>query len=133
MSEAWPVSDLAVPALGLTPTRLRGGWWVARDAQVLVLARCWPPRWDVAARSVFPLCARLRLAQQIRQDMWRGLQRLRGFQPVVCVARDDHGMTVTAGGALPGPHPHGVADAIAEILADPARRRRWIAHATRRG
>jgi hypothetical protein len=108
------------------PKRLRGGWLVARDGPRLVLARRWPPRLDLEAAASFPPCARLRLAQQIRQDLWRRLQRLRGFSPVVEVTRTETGLTVRAGGRAIAPVPPVVSDQIAALLTDPALRARWI-------
>lgn len=94
-----------------------------------MLARRWPPRLDVSARADFPPAARLRLAQQIRQDIWRALQHLRGFAPVIVVTRTNAGLVVEAGGQLAGPVQPDLSARIAAILADPALRRRWLAYA----
>ena len=114
-----------------TPIRLRGGWWVLRDPENLVLARRWPPMFDLAASDAFPACARLRLAQQIRQDLWRALQNVRGFSPVVAVARADGGLWVTAGGRCTGAVPATAGARAAALLADPGLRRRWVKNARR--
>jgi hypothetical protein len=97
----------------------------------LTVARRAPARLDVAAEAVFPDCNRLVLAQQIRQDLWRRLQRLRGFAPVVQVVRDGGALRVTAGGQMEGAVPQQTAAQLSEILHNPHLRQRWIAHAGR--
>lgn len=113
----------------------RAGWHVARDGGVLTLSRCLPARFDLRAETVLPLGGRLvgraRLAHQIRQDVWRCLRDLRGFWPVVRIERSEDALRITAGGALEaGAAPVARAEArLADLLADPARRARWIRHA----
>ncbi|MEO0360348.1 MAG: hypothetical protein AAF322_04530, partial [Pseudomonadota bacterium] len=71
--------------------------------------------------------AKLRLAHQVRQDVWRALRRLRGFSPAVEVRDAPGGVTVRAGGRVDGPVPPGAAERIASVLADERNRRRWLA------
>lgn len=112
----------------------RDGWHLLREGPVLTLTRRVPVRFDLSACTVLPtsgrVLARARLARQIRQDVWRRLQRLRGFVPAVRLEQRADGMHVTAGGALDAAAPLSWAQtALAEVLADPASRQRWIRHA----
>ena len=109
----------------------RRNWHILSDGDALVLARRIPVRMDFAASVAFPACNRLLLAQQIRQDLWRKLQRLKGFSPVVRITREGDQLQVTAGGQVDGAIPDGLTDQVAEILSAPALRQRWLAHATR--
>lgn len=105
----------------------RGGWFETRSAARYVLARQWPPRFDVTGQAAFPVLRRGRLARQIRQDLWRALQDLRGFSPVVMVAATESGLYVTAGGRIAEGlrAPATTGDRITALLEDPAVRRRW--------
>ena len=110
--------------------------WHIRDADgVLTLSRRLPARFDVAAETRLPAASASRVAHQVRQDLWRRLQDVRGFQPVVQVTRGDRALTVRAGGSVAArAFPRARIEAeIAALLADDAYRARWIAHATRRG
>lgn len=105
----------------------RRRWHIEIEGHVLTLARRLPVRFDVSASTWLPEGARLKLAQQVRQDIWRALRNLRGFAPVVRVARTDHGLEVTAGGQVAGVFPRAHAEArIAEVLGDPKNRDRWV-------
>lgn len=104
----------------------RHGWHILREGPVLTLARRLPVRFDLVAEADFAPGRRLRLASQIRQDMWRKLQGLRGFSPVVEVTQTEIGLHVRAGGALPkGPNPAYAVSQLETLLADPALRARW--------
>jgi hypothetical protein len=72
------------------------------------------------------------IAHQIRQDMWRRLQGLRGFCPAVRVTTQPGGVAVLAGGAVNGPVTDRARIAVSEVLSDPALRTRWITHARKR-
>lgn len=101
-------------------------WHIRRDATGLTLSRRPEARFDVSSSAVFPPLRMLPLAQMIRQDLWRQLQRLRGFAPVVRVERGAEGLTVTAGGTVAGPCPRSRTEAlIGEMLHDPDLRARW--------
>ncbi|MEE4117794.1 MAG: DUF6497 family protein [Paracoccaceae bacterium] len=103
------------------------GWHILREGDAVTVTRRLPLRWDVAAETALPGAGRLRVAQQVRQDLWRRLRRLRGFAPAVRVARADGGLAVRAGGRVDGPlDRQGVEARIAELLADPAARARWL-------
>ena len=109
----------------------RERWHILQEEGALTLARRLPPRFDLAVEAAFPPARKGRLAHQIRQDLWRCLQHLRGFCPVVRVEEDGAHLKVRAGGAvLARSFPKHQAEArIAALLADPAHRARWLAHA----
>lgn len=101
-------------------------WHIRRDAQGLTLSRQPVARFDVAASAGFPPLRMLRLAHMIRQDLWRQLQRLRGFSPVVQVRHAAGGLVVTAGGAVAGRFPKARTEGqIQALLQDPDLRARW--------
>lgn len=105
----------------------RSRWHMLRDAEgALTLARRLPVRFDVAAMTRLERVRMVPLAHQIRQDVWRGLRRLRGFSPVVRIVPEGGALCVTAGGRLDAAAPRGLAEAtIDDILHDPGNRRRW--------
>lgn len=107
------------------------GWNILREEGALTLCRQSPPRFDVAAATDLPKADPLRLAHQIRQDVWRALQNVRGFSPVVRVVRSADGLRVTAGGRVLGPVSAVLAERVDAVLADPKNRRRWLRHAGR--
>lgn len=100
-------------------------WHILQDGDALTLCRHLPPRFDVSSRTVLPACAPLRLAHQVRQDMWRALQNVRGFSPVVRVTPQDGALMVEAGGRAIGVTT-GLAARIEAVLEAPARRARWV-------
>lgn len=113
----------------------RTPWHITRTDSAFTLSRRLPARIDVAAETVLPAADPLRLAHQIRQDLWRQLQNLRGFSPVVEITAADtetgQGLRVRAGGQVAGRVPANAAGLIADVLEDPANRARWIRHASR--
>lgn len=97
------------------------------------MSRHWPVRWDVVAETTLPDAGLLRTAQQVRQDMWRALQNLRGFAPAVEVRRDGGVLYLRAGGAVDGKVAQDHVEAlIADLLSCPLRRARWSRHARHR-
>lgn len=103
------------------------GWHILREeGGALTLCRRMPPRFDVMAETDLPGGSALRLAHQIRQDLWRLLRQVRGFAPVVRLAPSASGWTVTAGGALVRQPAPGLSGQIADLLHSPAHRRRWL-------
>ncbi|MFY0309548.1 hypothetical protein ACFMBG_06585 [Leisingera sp. D0M16] len=110
----------------------RSRWHITRTEDALTLSRRLPARFDVVAETVLPAADPLRLAHQIRQDMWRQLQSLRGFSPVVEISRTGQGLCVRAGGQVTGRVPSNAAQSIAEVLENPSSRARWMRHAARR-
>ena len=105
-----------------------GSWHVLRDGPRLTLARRLPARFDVAAETHLPMAGRLRVAQQIRQDMWRAIQRQRGFSPVVEVTSGPSGLVVRAGGRIDAvPFDRARLEArISGVLEAPENRARWM-------
>ncbi|WP_291728623.1 hypothetical protein [Leisingera sp. F5] len=109
-------------------------WHITPDEGGLTLSRRLPAQFDVAAETLLPAADPLRLAHQIRQDMWRRLQGLRGFSPVVEITAKGQGLRVRAGGQVTGRVPSNAAGLIADVLENPANRDRWLRHAApRRG
>lgn len=102
-------------------------WHILREAQGLTLARRLPVRFDISVQIPLPKAHKLYLAQQIRQDLWRRLQKLRGFTPVVQVIDYDHGLLVRAGGQVQGavPKQH-VEDEIRALLTNSSHQSRWL-------
>jgi len=104
-------------------------WHILREGESLTLARQLPPKLELAVQTMLPRVDPVRLAHQIRQDLWRALQNLRGFSPVVRLDPVTDGWAVTAGGRAPRP----VADAVVAraqgVLDDKSNRARWVRHA----
>jgi len=107
----------------------RSRWHILRSEGALTLCRQTPPRFDVSARTTLPAADPLRVAHQVRQDLWRSLQDLRGFSPVVQVVTGADGIEVTAGGRLTTRAPANITDKISTVLEDPAKRHRWVQRA----
>ncbi|WP_299373191.1 hypothetical protein [uncultured Tateyamaria sp.] len=105
------------------------GWHILRDGDSVTLCRQLPPRLEFGVQTVLPRVAPVRLAHQIRQDLWRALQNVRGFSPVIRLDPIPEGWAVTAGGRAPGPIPQAVFDRATAVLNSPANRARWTAHA----
>ncbi|MGV6846984.1 MAG: hypothetical protein ACWA5A_01265 [Marinibacterium sp.] len=107
---------------------MKNRWHILKGPGRYTLARHVPVRLDVSSATSLPIARKDRLARQIRQDMWRALQDVRGFSPVVEVVEDGETLTVTAGGRIDTrPFPRARIEArIADLLADPVRRARWV-------
>ena len=112
----------------------RGAWHTARDGDTVTVSRKRTARFDLAEVTFLPGegLARSLIAHQIRQDMWRKLQRLRGFCPAVRVTAQPGGVAVLAGGAVEGPITDRARAQVGELLADPALRDRWVRNARKR-
>lgn len=112
----------------------RDRWHIDVEGDKLTLSRAPLARFDFAVQARFLDVSRLRLAQQIRQDMWRRLQFLRGFSPVVVVQRSEDGLSVTAGGQVSA-HPFSKEKAentLREMLECSELRQRWLRFAALR-
>lgn len=107
----------------------RDTWHMQREDGAVTLSRRVPACWDVAVEAELPDGSMGRIAHQVRQDLWRALQRLRGFSPAVRVEANGDGLLVTAGGAVAGAVPPGTCRKIREVLDDPANRARWVLNA----
>lgn len=111
----------------------RNSWHIEQDEDRLTLARRLPARFDFAVEARFPLVGRQSLAQQIRQDLWRALQNMRGFSPVIEILRDGAGLLVRAGGQVDAKFSRSWAEARAhDVLTNAANHNRWVRHASRR-
>ena len=106
-------------------------WIIEKSDTHVLVTRRKPVRWDVSAVSEFPACHPLRLAHQIRQDMWRMLQSMRGYSPVVRLTERGQGWHVLAGGRVQGNVPPGTVERISDLLENQTKRGRWVAQAKR--
>ena len=80
-----------------------------------------------------PLMSAPRLAHQIRQDMWRKLQSIRGFLPVVEITHRGAHLHIRAGGELACPAPfERSGDRIFDVLSNRDNQRRWAGFAAAR-
>lgn len=109
----------------------RSKWHIQRDEDALTLARNLPVRFDIQAQAELPRCGKRRLAMQIRQDMWRLLQDLRGFSPIVRVEEAGESLRVTVGGRMDQQNfPRGKAEEkLREMLSDRKNAIRWVTYA----
>ncbi|MGH1356839.1 MAG: hypothetical protein ACRBBS_17440 [Thalassovita sp.] len=109
----------------------RSTWHIQQEEGALTLARTLPVRFDLSAQVVLPRCGKRRLATQIRQDMWRLLQNLRGFSPVVRVEDDGEMLRVTAGGQVAQKTFPKVKleEMLRELLTDRKNAVRWVTYA----
>lgn len=112
---------------------MRARWYVLRDADTVTVSRSLPVRWDVSAETRFPAAGRLRLAHQVRQDLWRALQSQRGFAPVVAVTSTTEGCILRAGGRVAAAHDRKrLENSIIGVLNAPENRARWLRFAPSR-
>lgn len=114
----------------------KGGWHRLREEDAVTIARRLPVRFDFAVEAELPCAGDLsltRVAHQVRQDMWRALQGLRGFAPAVRVEQHGGHLLLRAGGEVAGPVSASHRAALEALMADPAKRARWITFAGRRG
>ena len=103
-------------------------WIIEQSDTTVLVTRRKPVRWDVEARATFPRCYPLRLAHQIRQDLWRELRKLKGFAPAVEVTLSDP-FEVRAGGRVARHIPPRTNARIEALLLNPRHRARWLAWA----
>lgn len=102
-------------------------WHILRDGERVTLTRRAPPQFDVMAMTVLPVVREVPLLHQIRQDIWRALQAVRGFSPVIEAVRMEDQLKIRAGGQVAGTVPRAHVEArIADVLEDPRHRARWI-------
>mgnify|MGYP000956847053 FL=1 len=112
----------------------RGNWFEIYDGSCFTLARRLPARFDISREISMPLMSAPRLARQIRQDIWRKLQSIRGFLPVVEITDRGAHLHVRAGGELTCPAPfERSGERIFDVLSNRDNQRRWAAFAAARG
>ena len=104
-------------------------WHTLTEGNTVTLCRQRPPRFDFAVRTVLPHGQPKRLAHQIRQDLWRALQHVRGFSPVVRLEPLSAGWAVSAGGRALGHVAPDTLDRAAAVLDHAGNRARWMHHA----
>ena len=105
-------------------------WHILRDSHGVTLTRRLPVRFDLSSQVVLPNARKLYLAQQIRQDLWRLLQNLRGFAPVVRIENHVGGVLVTAGGQIDGMVNRNRCEVeIQCLLTDEGLQARWLSQA----
>ena len=103
-------------------------WIIEQSENSVLVTRRKPVRWDVQATTRLPRCHPLRLAHQIRQDMWRELRKVKGFCPAVEITLGDV-FEVRAGGRVARHIPPRANERIENLLNRDANRRRWVAFA----
>ena len=110
-------------------------WFHKQLGDAYFIAKRFPLSFDLLAETNFPVCRPKILALQIRQDMRRLLQNLRGFLPAVEVRVSVFCMHVRAGGQLTcSVHVQSAQFKLQNMLDDPVYRKRWKDYATlRRG
>lgn len=112
----------------------RNAWHILKDDQSVTVARRVPARFDVVAEVTLPSARKLRVAQQVRQDLWRALQGQPGFSPVVEVRDVDGELAIRAGGQCDRQVARADMEArIDTLLNDASKRARWIRYAQHRG
>lgn len=111
----------------------RSQWHISDADGAVTLSRRLPAQFDVAVQTVISGGAglrKVRIAHQLRQDMWRALQNLRGFSPVVRVVAIGSDLEITAGGTVAGRFPKAATEArLSEVLENPNLRARWARYA----
>jgi hypothetical protein len=104
-------------------------WHITQTERSLTLSRQLPPRFDFVVRTQLPPGNPKRLAHQIRQDLWRALQRVRGFSPVIQLDQTSDGWVVTAGGRAAGCIAPATRTRATAVLEHAGNRARWMRHA----
>lgn len=102
------------------------GWHILNEQGQVTLSRQLPARFDVSAVTRLSGGNAVRLAHQIRQDIWRALQNVRGFSPVVQITQDDGGLTVKTGGRVMGAVSPKLAEMLGQVLENKNNRARWL-------
>ena len=101
-------------------------WHVSKNGDAITLYLTYPPRFDFSAVTVLPRGHPLRLAHQIRQDLWRALRHVRGFSPVIRLDPIPLGWSVTAGGRIMGKVAPTILERAETVLGDEKNRARWL-------
>ena len=97
-----------------------------KDEGQVTVSRQLPARFDVSANTQLAGGNALRIAMQVRQDMWRALQGLRGFSPVVQVTPVNGALNIEAGGRVMGNVASTLEVDIQSVLENPKNRVRWL-------
>jgi hypothetical protein len=111
-------------------------WHITVDGEILTLSRGAIGPFDFYASVLLQgqaFLRRGRVAHQVRQDLWRALQSLRGYSPMVQVQVIGQDLEIKAGGTVQGRFPRAQTQAIvADVLSCPRRQARWIRSAQRK-
>ena len=102
------------------------GWHITKVEGQVTVSRQLPARFDVVAHTQLAGGNAVRLAMQIRQDLWRALRNVRGFSPVVQITPIDGHLNVQAGGRVMGKVTSNLKAEIAAVLESPENRTRWL-------
>lgn len=108
---------------------MRGRWHVLQEGDTVTLCRQRPARFDFAVHTVLPRGRPTRLVHQIRQDLWRALQHVRGFSPVVRLEPVSAGWAVSAGGRTLGQIAPDTLERATAVLEHAGNRARWMRYA----
>lgn len=111
---------------------MKARWHILRDGARVTLARQVPVRFDFAVTAALGPGDPVKLAQQIRQDLWRALKHLRGFSPAVELTPADQGWAVRAGGRVMGPVSARDRAKAQAVLHSRANQARWARFAAQR-
>ena len=105
-------------------------WLHKQLGDTFVVCKRLPVQFDLLAETNLPPCRSQKLALQIRQDMWRLLQNVRGLLPAVEVTGRETVIYVRAGGQLTcSVHVRSAQAKLQDMLDDPTYRQRWINYA----
>ncbi|RII37953.1 hypothetical protein DL237_14875 [Pseudooceanicola sediminis] len=111
----------------------RNVWHRLREAEAVTVTRRLPVQFDLEARTEVATTGPVsltRVAHQVRQDMWRGLQGVRGFSPAVRVELRTGGVCIIAGGRIDGAAPtEATLHRLQRLLESRAHQGRWLRHA----
>jgi hypothetical protein len=111
----------------------RNVWHRLREEHAVTVTRRLPVRFDLSVSAELAVqdpVSLTRVAHQVRQDMWRALQGLRGFSPAVRVEAGEGALRITAGGRMEGAQASAAAAHQLGVLLDsPAHHARWLRHA----
>lgn len=102
------------------------GWHITKKDGQVTVSRQLPARFDVVAQTQLAGGNAVRIATQIRQDLWRALQGVRGFSPVVQITAVDGQLNVQAGGRVMGKVTANLKAEISAVLDKPKNRARWL-------
>ncbi|MEL7154469.1 MAG: hypothetical protein AAFN51_11895 [Pseudomonadota bacterium] len=97
------------------------------------------PEWafevSLKLTSTASAAQRVRIAHQVRQDIWRACQRVRGFLPLVEVSTSGNETVIRAGGSLMtrSGHVPSLEIKVAAVLDCADNIARWQRHARRAG
>ena len=106
----------------------KGVWHISRDDGSWTLSRLRSQRLDFSAQTWLPRVHPVRLMHQVRQDVWRRLQNVRGFAPMVQLTPNEDGWSVIAGGQVSVTSPT-LSTSVEDVLTNECNRVRWIRHA----